>query len=96
MNTTIMPIVVSGPKPTLCPNCKKDESKNEVCNHCGYVYQQYSPTPLEFCIVVSVIVFVIWVFVTIFYWLMNASYQQLTLVDVIVSQLDFVCSLRVW
>lgn len=93
----ITPIIIpmgNSEKPK-CPSCNKNESKKEVCSHCGHEYEYVSLNFMERVIVFFLIVGFVWLIVTLVSWLF-VNLDNKSLFEIIKIQWDWLTSLRIW
>lgn len=90
----------SSDEPDRCPKCGKEEDIKQVCKHCGYEYEETDNDLSGWSIVFGTLSFIgigIWLAITIYVWIAESGASNpSTLIDVLVSQYDFVSRLRVW
>lgn len=93
-------IVLPDSTPDACPNCNKEELKVEVCKHCGYIYPEDNPTGKEilicFLIGLIIIIILIWGLITGIHWFMNNERYGYSLVEIIISQFEYIKELRIF
>ena len=79
-----------------CPGCRKAENRVVVCSHCGH---RYAPgkdrifSRLETFLWLVLAPLGVWAFVTVLYWI---AFEKPSLLEVVISQYEYVKSLRVW
>jgi hypothetical protein len=81
-------------EPSRCPKCKKEEDKKEVCRHCGYEYPEEKLSGKSIALGLSIIIFALWVFITLLCWLVTSS--ENSLLKILVIQYEWITSLRLW
>lgn len=81
-------------QPSRCPNCKKDEDKKVVCNHCGYEYSEGDTgmTVKDFVLGSLVIIGIAWFLFTMMDWVIGGK----PLFTIIANQVKWLFSLRLW
>ncbi len=88
----IVPIMVEDDK---CPQCGKDEERMEVCKHCGYKYESTVCSFWEIIKLVLVIFLLLWLFLTLVIWAIEASFGPASLSNILSSQFQWLCNLRI-
>jgi len=95
-----MPIIIpTHYEEEVCPQCKKEEDRAEICNHCGYKYPEEEGTSwYEYVVGSGIILIALWGIVTVILWLAEsmASYDPPTLIEVIKAQYEFITSLKIY
>lgn len=88
-------------KPNKCPKCNKPEQIKEACSHCNYEYKDET-TLLEAIIGLSKCVIVLYIIITIIYWLsVNECGQDIwsttrcSLLDVVKNQWDWLKGIKI-
>jgi hypothetical protein len=93
----IVPIIIPHrtTEEPVCPKCGMKESKIEVCEHCGYKYEDDDGFPVIGCLFAAlIIIIVIWLFITLFSWLF-LNFDNLSLVEIFKSQWHWLKSLKI-
>lgn len=88
---TVTPIVIqiSSSGSSHCPECGKQENIKRVCRHCGHEYRDDDVSGWRMFLFIVGVFFVLWVFLTVGYWLLEQSYHRLTLLEVLKGQWEF-------
>ena len=90
----ILPMHTESPK---CQNCGQNEDKKTVCRHCGSEYVSEPTTWFEKIIFTIIVVFILWLGITIIIWFLNNLIgESRTLWEQIKSSLDLFTSLKLW
>lgn len=86
-------------KPDRCPKCHKEEEQVFACKHCGYVYPEEKMSKWMTLVVVALT----WVVFTLIWWLADnitssgsIFNKKSTLLEIIIKQIDFFTSLKIW
>ena len=87
-----VPMMVEDDK---CPQCGKDEERMEVCKHCGYKYKHFGCSLWGTILMVLTIFFLLWIFMTLIVWGLQASFGPASLTDILSSQFQWLCNLRI-
>lgn len=82
-------------EPSRCPKCGREEDIKETCRHCGYEYEEESGGGFQAFLLVCLITYVV---ITLLYWGIQVASppfreESKTLLEVIVSQYEFVVTL---
>ena len=96
---TFVPIFIPhNTEPSKCPKCRRNENIVEVCRHCGYEYEESDWTWRDVLITVCIVVVGFWLLITVLYWFFQSGnyYGDKTLVEIIVSQWNWLTKLRIW
>ena len=96
MTDTMIVVPISSPPDPTCPNCGKPEKKKTICAHCGYTYEPDGGFFWGCASVVLIIVFAVWLLLTLGYWMLNSDMygDDFTLLNVLKGQWEWVRHLR--
>lgn len=85
---TITPIIINT-EPDKCPSCGKNEDVKIVCKHCGFEYEETKNTWRETLSIVVFCAVAVWLFFTLMAWFATRD----TLVEILVSQFEWITKL---
>lgn len=90
MGTTFIPIPINtSHEPPKCPHCHKSENKKVVCRNCGYEYPEEGSGCFGPIVIIAIVLFCIYLLVTLAMWAFPFPGTNPTLVEVFISQWEW-------
>ena len=91
------PIFLSAPEPEKCPHCKRNLEIKTVCRECGGEIEEDESSlgALDVVVIILILVFILWVLITLVMWLFPMGYDP-TLLEVLKEQWEWITSKKIF